>query len=164
MGKKIILNILRILWANVRLDRIKIILDSCFRSWFQDTGPYKVSIAGSGKSTSSQISVRDLCVTLTIGLIARYRGLFIACKIYVKCIESLRHFCSIEIRSNASFLCFAIVTDFGGIPSTERYRVFLCHKGTWQYFDVKERTVSLSDMQYIRVNFGTTDTGDRFFY
>jgi len=42
----------------------------------------------------TNFGLRDLCVTLTIGRIARYRGPFIALEIYVKCIESLWHFYS----------------------------------------------------------------------
>lgn len=79
-----------------------------------------------------------ICVALTIGRIARYRDPFIAFEIYVKCIESLGHFYSIEIRSMPrSFLCFAIVAGFDGATSMElssvfepqrRYGIFRCQR------------------------------------
>lgn len=81
-------------------------------------------------------------------------------KIYVKCIESLEYFYSIEIRSMPrSFLCFAIVAGFGG-PPRRSCRVFLSHKGV--------RHISMSkNVRYcpmhirVRVNFETMDTGHR---
>jgi len=107
---------------------MRIILNSCFWSCISRISILKVSIIGSG--IKNFLENFGLYVALTIGCIARYYNPFIAFEIYVKCIESLGHFYSIEIRSLRSFLCFAIVASFGG-PPRRSCQVFSSYKGVW---------------------------------